>query len=260
MRKSVLLVVTLMLVLALPAFAGARTIQSGIDLWMTTGDGSTYADFTQLPIPAGFFCAGSEPFQGKVAMRGVPIVTGEAGALGVTDTIIQRFDNAAFNKRGVAVTRIQVRAMTFESMAPLKTACGAYKVRLSLNGPQPITQMRIVREDEHGGRFFAPISVNIKLNFVPIGREDGEVLEITREVRFPPSKTGYWSDLGVGRSTGHPETVQIDTDGDLVADTYVPGTSNFVAGRGSRGQKASACHTADEGVHCPILIPDESIE
>ena len=71
MRKSVLLVVTLMLVLALPAFAGARTIRSGIDLWMTTGDGTTYADFSKLPIPAGFFCAGSEPFLGKVAMRGV---------------------------------------------------------------------------------------------------------------------------------------------------------------------------------------------
>jgi hypothetical protein len=76
-------------------------------------------------------------------MRGLPIVTGDEGTLGITDTIVQRLDDAPFNKRGVASTRIQVRAMTFESMLPLKTSCGLYKVRLSLSGEQPITRMRM---------------------------------------------------------------------------------------------------------------------
>ena len=257
MRKSVLLVVTLMLVLALPAFAGARTIRSGIDLWMTTGDGSTYADFSKLPIPAGFFCAGSEPFLGKVAMRGVPIVTGDAGALGVTDTIIQRMDNAAFNKRGVAVTRIQVRAMTFEGIETLKTSCGEYKVRLSLNGEQPITQMRIFRDRADSGHFLAPISVNIKLSFEPVGRVSGERLEITREVRFPPAKGGVWREPSAGQRVRHEGMILVDTDGDLRPDTYIPGTSNFTARGSVRTQKSGFyetpvfCHTEDEGDHCP---------
>lgn len=50
--------------LVLPA--GAATITNGIDAWVTPGDGSSFASFADDPIPAGFFCAGSEPFTGVI--------------------------------------------------------------------------------------------------------------------------------------------------------------------------------------------------
>jgi hypothetical protein len=133
---------------ATATFAADRVIQNGIDTWVTPADGSTFVDFATTPIPAGFFCPGSAPFTGKVAFKGEPIVTGTPGALGTADTIVQRLDDAAFNKRGVARTRIQFRALSLKSLAPIATECGKFTVTATLDGAQPITRMVINRESK----------------------------------------------------------------------------------------------------------------
>jgi hypothetical protein len=98
----------------------------------------------------------------------------------------------------VATTRIQMRAMQFEGVTALKTACGDFKAFVRLDGEQPVTTMRIVRDNAKGGRFFAPISVNIKLSFEPVGRVTTGVWEIRKELRFPPARLQEWSiDRGV---------------------------------------------------------------
>lgn len=150
MRKR-LGVLAVLLLIALPTFAADRSIQGGIDPWYTPGNGKTFIDFKTIPLPAGFFCFKSEPFAGRVVFRGVPVATGEPGVLGKTDTIIQRLDEAVFNKKGEATTRIQVRVLHFQSVEPIQTACGAYNVEVRLNGEQPVTEMRIVRENDKGG-------------------------------------------------------------------------------------------------------------
>src|ERR1700712_120854 len=123
MRVRSLGIVLLVSGFATSAFAADRAIQNGIDVWSTRGDGSTFVDFALTPIPAGFFCAGSAPFTAKVAFQGVPLVTDNLKALGNTDTIVQRLDDAVFNKRGVAVTRTQVRAISLRRVSPLETGC-----------------------------------------------------------------------------------------------------------------------------------------
>jgi hypothetical protein len=254
MRKNVLAVcmIALAVLVAIPAAAANRVITNGLDLWVTEGNGGTYADFSKTPIPAGFFCFKSKPFTGRIVFRGVPIVTAEPGALGRTDTIVHRLDDATFNKRGVASTRIQVRAMTFESIAPVKTACGAFKVRVALDGEQPITRMQIVREDEKGGRFLAPIHVNVKLVFTPVGRRSSEILEITKSIRFPANPQAQWSDDFGDHAVESKGFVLTDTDGDGAPDTHLPGTSNFAAGWNRRGTKAATvtCHIEDSCGHC----------
>jgi hypothetical protein len=251
-----LLALAALLLVALPAFAADRVIQNGIDPWYTAGNGRTFIDFQKSPIPAGFFCFKSQPFSGRVVFRGVTVATGEAGALGKADTIVQRLDDAVFNRGGVAVTRIQVRALHFESTQPIQTACGAFKVEVRLNGEQPITNMRIVRQDDNGGRFFAPVAVNGKLVFTPVGRRSNEILEISRNVRFPANQGISWaSETGlrqkVVRRTGF---VLVDTDNDRVPDTYLPGTTpGFAAGAtgGVRAKLVAQCHTVDDEGHCP---------
>ena len=79
-KLSVLAVVVFALLLAVSAFAANRVMTNGIDLWVTPGDGSTFADFSIEKIPAGFFCAGSPAFTGRVALKGIPIASG--GAVG----------------------------------------------------------------------------------------------------------------------------------------------------------------------------------
>ena len=254
MKKLSCLIVLLAVLLAVPAFAADRVIYNGIDLWRTVSNGWTYADFAKTPIPAGFFCFKSEPFSGRIPFKGVPVATSVPGALGVTDTIVQRLDDAAFNRKGVAVTRLQVRSLNFESLAPLKTACGDFVAKVSLDGEQPVTTMRIIRENEKGGHFLASISVNIKISFTPVGRPATERLEIRKEIRFPPLPNQRWVSLGA--QSGVKGFFLVDTDGDRTPDTYLPGTSNFGVGL-MRSTKLSDmeciapvdCHDYD-GQHC----------
>jgi hypothetical protein len=261
MRNRLFGALALLLLIALPAFAADRVVQSGIDLWLTPPDGRTFIDFSKRPIPAGFFCFNSAPFAGRILFKGVPVATGEKGVLGATDTIVQRFDDAVFNKRGVAVTRIQIRALHFESLKPIKTSCGQFKVEVRLNGEQPVTSMRIVRQNENGGRFYAPIGVNGKLVFTPVGRAATETLELTRNVRFPANQGIDWAVRTPSKLLQRSGFVLVDTDNDRVPDTYLPGTSvNFAAGASSRPKAAAmppGCHLvedAEEAVmegHCP---------
>ena len=258
-RLSVFMTVAFAVLLAMPAFAADLIIANGVDLWRTPGDGTTFADFSKQSIPAGFFCNGSEPFTGRVILKGIPIASN--GALGNTDTIIQRLDNAAFNKRGVATTRIQMRAMQFEGLAPVKTACGAFKLRVTLDGEQPVTTMRIVQDNQKGGRFFAPIWVNVKLSFEPIGRVSTEALELRKSLRFPPARHQEWS--ANRGNAGVKGFVKVDTDSDGAPDTFLPGTSSFAAGVAAFPQRVASklrqqqqidengCHVEDEGQHCP---------
>jgi hypothetical protein len=244
-----------LLLIALPTFAADRVIQSGIDPWRTLGNGSTFIDFSKAPIPAGFFCFKSAPFAQRIVFQGVPVATAEPGALGRTDTIIQRLDDAVFDATGVARTRIQVRALHFVSVEPIQTACGAYSVEVHLNGEQPVTNMRIVRDDDHSGHFFAPISVNGKLVFKPVNGSSSEILEMVRNVRFPANQGGVWADrFPPNRGVRWTGFVQVDTDNDRIPDTFLPGTTTgFAAGAPSRG--------LDKGVKTQLLAycGDETI-
>lgn len=263
MRTRLFAALALLLLIALPVSAADRVVQSGIDLWYTPGDGTTYIDFSQRPIPAGFFCFNSTPFAGRIIFRGIPVATGQKGVLGKTDTIVHRLDDTTFNKRGVAVTRIQVRALHFQSVKPIRTSCGAFNVEVRLNGEQPVTRMRIVRENEKGGRFFAPIAVNGKLVFTPAGRASSEILEINRNVRFPANQGIAWADDFGKNGLQRSGFVLVDTDNDRVPDTYLPGTSRgFAAGQPAEPQTKAPipyCHMADDESHCPAAVtPEES--
>jgi len=222
---------------ATSAFAADRVIQNGIDAWRTTDDGSTFVDFAKTPIPAGFFCSGSAPFSGRVAFQGEPVVTGTPGALGAADTVVQRLDDAAFNKRGVAATRIQFRALSLKSLAPIETSCGKFTATARLNGVQPTTRMVITRDDEKGGRFSAPLALNVMVSFKPVGQVSGEALEIPVAIRFPAIPNLPWRSKAAAPTPAG--FVLVDTDGDRVADTYLPGTSNFIAGQSSRPSRGA---------------------
>jgi hypothetical protein len=256
--RSRLRLFAVLLLIALPMFAADRVIQSGIDPWRTPGDGSTFIDFSKNPIPAGFFCFNSTPFTGRIILKGVPIVTREPGALGKTDTIVQRLDDAVFDENGVANTRIQMRALHLMSVEPIKTACGAYKVEVRLNGEQPITNMRIVRIHENGGRFYAPISINTKLVFTPVRGGSREVLELPKDVRFPAEPSIAWFDDAAPGRLRWSGFVQVDTDNDRVPDIFLPGTTaNFAAGapkrpggRGAETQLNTLCHIYEGKSHC----------
>jgi hypothetical protein len=259
MRKnlvSAVLITVLCLAVAVPAVAADRVIRSGIDIWTTKPDGRTHYDFAKSPIPAGFFCANSEPFTGTVFLKGASIATGTPGALGNADTIIERLDDAVFNKRGVANTRIQLRALSLVSMFPVKTSCGDFNAKAVLDGDQPITNMRIIRENANGGSYVAPLALNVKMVFTPVNNPSARPLELRRSIKFLPKPNATWTSKPRTGLVTHEGIVKVDTDGDGTPDSFISGTSNFSAAGKPGVSKAinGDCHCANlecSEMHCP---------
>ncbi|HEY9422336.1 MAG TPA: hypothetical protein VIW92_13040, partial [Thermoanaerobaculia bacterium] len=184
-NRSILAVLVASLLLGLSPLSADPVIQRGIDVFSTPGDGKTFYDFSQRPIPAGFFCKGSKAFTGRVAFKGLPLATDPPGQLGGVDTIVERLNDAVFDDKGVAVTRLQFRALSLVSTAPVKTACGAFHAYLSLSGKQRVTTMNILRLQEGGGDFVAPLAADVKMTFIPVKPARNKVvrkLELTGSV------------------------------------------------------------------------------
>jgi hypothetical protein len=239
--------VILALIAGSPAF-GAEVIHKGVDLWMTVS-GFARTSFADQPIPAGFFCEGSQPFTGTVVLKGQPLTVAPADSLGAIDTVVRRLDDAAFNAKGEATTRIQLMALSMVSAKPIETSCGAYDVAVSLAGEQPTTTMRIFKTDAMGGTYSAPLALNVRAVFTPVHGAPGARRELTRRIDLGPGTRSVW--------TYHPQGVRVDTDGDGRPDTVLPASSNFLAGVSPAVLKAApplprpAAMIGGSGISCP---------
>lgn len=260
--KPILVAFAVSFPLALAPLAAEVTIQRGVDLFSTAADGRTYYDFARNPIPASFFCEGSKAFTGRVALKGLPLVTATPGQLGTADTVIERLDDAVFDAQGAATTRLRFRALSLVSIAPLKTACGDFHVYVSLGGEQRVTRMSIRRTEEGGGTFVAPLAVNARMTFIPVQPtpKAARTLELTGSFTFPALRTP-WS-LVDGALSRRMATAVVDTNGDQRPDTLIPAPSNFLAGRSPQANKLGSCcservcHTDSGKMHCTFVIPD----
>lgn len=224
--SAVAAAVILALALAAPAWAGDNVIHKGVDIWMTVA-GFAQTSFEKEPIPAGFFCVDSKPFTGTIVFEGGPLAIEPAGTLGSVDTVVSRLDDAVFNDKGEATTRIQLMALSLVSTKPIETSCGKYDVAVSLSSEQPTTTMRIVRNDYFGGTYSAPLALNVKVAFTPVGGDPSGRYELTRRIDLGPSDNSVWAYVNVPRYQG---AVRVDTNGDGQADRALPPASNFLAG------------------------------
>lgn len=257
----------LAVVLAAPALASSarddnpsnqadpeNVIYSGIDLWITHADSGTYSSFEEDPIPAGFFCEGSEPFTGRIAFQGGGLETVPAGILGDADTIIHRMDDAVFDTDGVATTRVKFLALSLASVEPLETECGKFHAAIRLNGEQPVTSMRIERRDDlDSGSYSATLAVDAKVTFTPL--EGGEPLVFLQSVRFAPNQS-VWARQPGYTAPSDPNYARVDVDGDGQAETVIPGPSNFHPGFTlQNGALARAVYSQQNPVDDTCIVP-----
>lgn len=235
-------------VLALALLAGsaafaAEPVHKGVDMWITVA-GFAKSSFAKEPIPAGFFCQGSQPFTGTVTFKGVPVATEPAKALGRIDTIVRRLDDAVFDDKGEASTRIQLLALSLASTEPIVTSCGKYDVAAHLDGEQPTTTMRIFRTDALGGTYSAPLALNVKLVFTPVQGDAGARRELSSRIDLGPGSKSVWAYV---KAPQYKEGVKVDTNGDGHPDTVLPAASNFLPGVTSaalKGEVARPVFTA----------------
>jgi hypothetical protein len=209
-----------------PLFAGDNVVHKGVDLWMTVA-GFAQTSFADEPIPAGFFCASSQPYTGKIAFKGAPLAIAPARSLGPIDTAVRRLDDAKFDARGEATTRIQMMALSLVSIKPIETSCGKYNVAVNLTGEQPITTMRIFRSEALGGTYSSPLALNVKAVFTPVSGDLSGRREVTRRIDLGPETHSVWAYVTLPQ---YKAGVRIDTDGDGRPDTVLPASSNFLAG------------------------------
>jgi hypothetical protein len=241
--------------LVLTAVAGSPAladdvVHKGVDMW-TTVQGFAQTSFAKDPLPAGFFCEGSAPFTGRVVMRGAPVATKPAIGQPV-DTVVARLDDAAFDAKGVATTRIQLKALSLASVKPIETSCGRYDVTTHLAGEQPVTTMRILRTSAKGGTYQAPLALNVEMVFTPVGGDVRDVRSqrtVTRTIHLGPGSSSVWA---FAEKPAYDGPIWIDGNGDGKPDTQVRG-SNFIAGMApGRGEVRLATWTTYDSVPtCP---------
>lgn len=246
------LVTALLLSIAPLSAADNTVIKRGIDVFTTTANGKTFYNFVKNPIPAGFFCENSAAYTGRVTLRGLPLETGTPGQLHGADTVIERLDDATFDRNGVAVTRIRVRALSLVSIAPIRTSCGDFHAYVTLAGKQRNTTMRIHRTHQRGGSFSAPLAIDARVTFVPVKGRSLRRLELTGSFDFPETSLPWSVEGGPGMK--RVASAVVDTNGDMKADTRLFGTSNFAPGwspDGIKGVVAAGC-TVCEPASCHI--------
>ena len=250
-RAAVVVAAILALAAALPVYAGSNVIHKGVDVWMTVA-GFAKTSFDKEPIPAGFFCADSAAFTGTVVFKGAPLAMAPANPLGPVDTVVRRLDDAVFDAKGEAATRIQLMALSLVSTQPIQTSCGAYDVAVSLAGEQPTTTMRIVRTEALGGTYTAPLALNVKAVFTPVHGDASGRRELTRRIDLGPGTHSVWTYVRAPQYKGQ---VRIDTNGDHRPDTLLPTASNFLAGVAPSVLKGTAAKPRlaqdSGGIACP---------
>jgi len=217
---SGLCMLALAALLAVPA--QAQVIAPGIDVWTTPNDGSAYVDFSNNPIPAGFFCPTSQLFAQKIEVKGSPLVTNPAGVLGSTDTVVQRA-TAVDLSNGPNNTAIRVQAISFVNRSPISVpGCnGTFAAKVLLNGQAPVGSMSIFGTSA-GGTFNANFAVPGKVIFK---NPAGQLLSpVTETVTLATNGAPWAPTVGTG-GISYSNPVSIDTNGDGTADHLTPGTT-----------------------------------
>lgn len=239
---------------ALPALAD-NTVTHGSDFFQTAGDGSTYA---QASVPAGYFCTASAAWSGTVVLTGAPVATSPANVLGNTDTVIERLADTTFDPSGNATVNAIVRVANFKSTSPISvsgcTGSTLWDVKSSAAPTQSAFAMTLHRSSPTatGGTFDSAVTINPRLTFTQQGTGLTRTLD-QGTIHFTTTGASWTHQPGAGGLTYTAGSVQVDTDGDGVADTTVPASSNFAAGWSTVPQ--TGCSTPP----CSVGVPHSAI-
>jgi hypothetical protein len=166
---------------------------------------------------------------------------------------VRRLDEARFDDNGVAVTRIQLMALSLAAEESIETECGRYAVTARLHGEQPTTTMRILKTEVNGGTYEAPLALDVRLVFTPVEGNSNGRRELTRRVELGPSNNAVWT---FGQNRRYTGRVVVDTDGDGRPETSLPKDTHFVAGiapaaTGTAVGTVSPCKIYGDATSCP---------
>ncbi len=179
---------------AVPVAATVDIIDKGTDYWVTRPNGNTQFTFPSGDVEALCKAPVSNGWDHKVLLRGVPARGSD------WDSAVARLLPAKFDKTGNAHTKVQFVSLAMVSKAPSDTPCGKldWQARLA-KGKQPITAMRIKRDNTKGGRFFADLAVRVEMqaNNANTGAYVGSLFY---DIKLPDQAGGTVWSYGDGRA------------------------------------------------------------
>ena len=194
-------------------------VDPGYDL-LTTPPGSTYVDFSGMPIPDHFFDLESHPFSGIVSLVGQPLDTSPPGRIFPADTIVRRLDPVPLPDPNTSgTTRVQVTQMRLVSTSPITVtytdrAPEQWNVDVWVSPtPAPTGTMTITRGPCAGGTFTSTLNVQPLYIFRRVG--DGLTRSLdTGDLGWPAiqlnTANGHWLDFDPNLSlVVLSETVQV---------------------------------------------------
>ena len=226
-----------------------QDIEAGIDIFRTpagSGENVTTQDFSDTPIQAGFFdfdSRQSDAYGGTIRFKGTPLKTSPARKLGNTDTVVERMEDAVFSGAQPVTIPIIIRALSLKSTTPITVTYDSgqsseeWEVTAGLSSvPQTEGTMTIVPETDTGGTFSSALLVQPKMRFTlksdPSVFKDLDFgVEGLEPIEFAATDAPWAYSTGRG-GVEYENDIMVDTDGDGIPDTWVPGTSNFAAGWG----------------------------
>ena len=151
-----------------------QDVLPGIDLWSTPGTGISSTDFSDNPIPAGFFDPGSDPFIGVITLDGGSLPNLGGPSLGPSDTVVNRPMIAELPSLGSQDTiPIEIVALNLVSVQPITVTYNGgqnpetWNVTVCLSATaQTQGTMTIRRDCADGGTFDSSLPVRPKFRFV----------------------------------------------------------------------------------------------
>lgn len=197
-----------------------------IDAWVTNETGNTCQQFgvsdSLPPIPADFFGAGSEPFDGEVCLKGVPLDVGGIPIPGLpesdyqfgeADTLIRRsadpFDRCDEPSPAIEVVATEVHELNLASVGPITVAfngetdcqanpqnCEEWDVAVGLCDnhrlvpfpPELQGSISAVKTHNNGGTYTSELKVQARFTFTrAVGDRDVLVLDTLLEGLDPIS-------------------------------------------------------------------------
>lgn len=154
LRASVL-TISLAILVGVPA--AAQVIPKGTDYWRTPLNGTKFK-FPDKDVEALCKKAPDPNWNHEVTLRGIPAQGSD------WDSAVARLEDAKFDRKGNASTRVQFRSLSLISTAPSDTPCGRliWTARLA-KGPQPTTPMTITKKSAQGGVFQADLALRVEM-------------------------------------------------------------------------------------------------
>jgi hypothetical protein len=245
-------------------YGGEKTklsITRGVDVFHTSTSKPTSADFAAHPIPANFFCPGSQPFSGTIPLQGVPLQTTPPGVAGNGDTVVERLKDGHGNGAKIPV---KVRALQLRGSLPID--CGGTTVNFDVDaclcGDQPTTEIRVKVDQACGcGHFDGKLRLKTCLRFTETST-NRKLGPVDQWVDLTIANMPWCPKPGPGQSViSAPFDVNASCDGAQAA-VHLPGTSDFFPFWTCSNQgvpclvqfaSLTECHSAGPGVlhqHC----------